>query len=97
MIFGIPLQTIGCFITAAILILVYTFKGPTRYVSYKCDENCHGSNDGYTYADLTALEGVHALERRVSKIEYRLAKSIGNYEGNGYLDGEVIMSDEKDK
>lgn len=60
--------------------------------SHSCNDSCHGSDDNYIYGNFTALQAAHALEQRVAKIEYRLAKSIGNFEGNGFLDGEVVIT-----
>jgi hypothetical protein len=94
---------IGDFILGPILILLmlgtafwYAYRKEEQreriMKSHTCDDSCHGSNDNYTYANFTALQAAHALEQRVTKIEYRLAKSLGNFKGNGFLDGEVILT-----
>lgn len=88
---GLPVLVTGL---AMVLIWTYlSYKDEVKKVNrYFCDEKCHGKKDNYTYKDLDALQVGHALEQRVSKIEYRLAKSIGNEEENGFLDGEVIIT-----
>ncbi|MGJ0429619.1 hypothetical protein [Methylobacter sp.] len=43
---------------------------------HTCNDTCHGSNDNYIYGNFDALQGVHALEQRVAKLEEELNERI---------------------
>ncbi len=44
-------------------------------LQHTCDNSCHGSDEKYIYNKLTALQGVHALEQRVNKLEMHLKEN----------------------